>query len=139
MRSTSDVDEKGRLRMRSKAAKRRGFYPPALTLAAALAIASPSAAGIWDGCKAIPKYPNAQVSQYCCYPETGLTEKDIIREHTSDSPGAIITWYIKNLPGWTFSDHTKEYPPSWELKKPDSNLGVSILDGAPMIIQFECN
>jgi|HubBroStandDraft_6_1064221.scaffolds.fasta_scaffold1058303_1 hypothetical protein len=95
----------------------------------------------WEGCKAIPKYPNGTPSQYwTTYPPPKVPE-DVSVQQTRDNLSTVRAWYAANLPGWVFEDHANGdvYPPYWLFRKPNSNLSVTLYSGSPTnSVSFEC-
>ena len=116
---------------------------PKVTLLAATgffcAFANSATAG-WDECRQILKYPNGWGMQYSYFPQPTPPDPNAMTlEGTNDSKETVRAWYASALPDWQFSDHSSEYPPSWQFHKPGSNLGVSISLGTwPEEIQYMC-
>ncbi|MCW5770506.1 MAG: hypothetical protein KIT16_02635 [Rhodospirillaceae bacterium] len=119
--------------------------PPALPktvaflwLGLAMTAAAPASAGIWDGCKTIPKYPKGTPLHYNSYPPSGRPE-DVISQYAQDTKENVKAWYARTLPSWRFVDHSRDrYPPSWQFLEPNSRRAVVIMFTDPLTIQFLC-
>ena len=118
---------------------RRGLFGLILSLGLIGALALPAEANPWDGCKTIPKYPKGTPMNYSTYPPSGRPE-DVISQYANDTANNVRAWYAQKLPAWRFADKSRsQYPPTWELREPNSNRGVIIMLGTyPLTIQFQC-